>query len=227
MGGTNARIAAAVLASCGILSLAAPTLAGAAGPLDDTSRGVAPVSQEVDAVAAPAVEQVVSIVRDTAKVPPPIERETPAKGSGRGAAPAMPVQPGVRSTHRANWSGAASPIARDTPPVRSRVRTEANRPSPFHGRKAMPAARSHPERAAGARSVHRSHPAAIRPTGAPQQGPGLTGVARSLETVAGAIFMAFLIVALATWLPFLLHSLRIPAPIVRRPAFALLLGPPG
>jgi hypothetical protein len=227
MGGTKARIAAAAVAACGTLSLAAPAHAGTAGALDDTARDVAPVSQEVDAIGPPAVEQVVSIVRDTAKVPPPIERETPAKGNDRGAVPATPVQPGPRSTHRADWSGAATPIARDTRPARARVRAETDRPSPPHGRKAMPPARSHEERAAGAGPAHGSLPEATQPTAPPRPGSGLAALAQALDTVSGTVFTAFLILVLATSLPLRFNRLRIPAPIVRRPAFIPLLGPPG
>ena len=227
MGGTNARIAAAAVAACGTLSLVAPALAGAAGPLDDTARGVAPVSQEVDAIAQPAADRAVSIVRDAAKVPPPIEREMPAKGSDRGAAPASPVQAGPRSMHRAEPPGAVAPIARDSRPVRLHVSAETNRPSPPHGRKAMPPARSHRERAAGAGAGHGSQRVTGHPIGAPPEGPGLTGLARAPGAATDMIFTAFLLVALVTSLPFLLRRLRIPAPVVYRRAFAPLLEPPG
>jgi hypothetical protein len=227
MGGTTARIAAAVVAVCGTLSLAAPAHAGTAGAFDDTARAVAPGSPEVGAIAPAAVEQVVSIVRDTANVPPPIERETPAKGSDRGAVPTRPVQPGPRSMHRADRSGAVTPIARDSRPAHAHVRAEATRPSPPHGRKATPPARSHRERAAGAGPVHAPPTQSVQPTDRPQHGPGLASLTRAVDNASGAVFAPFLIVVLATWLPFLLSRLRIPAPIVRRPASIVLLGPPG
>jgi hypothetical protein len=226
MGGTTARIAAAVLAACGMLALAAPAQAGAAGTLDDSVRGLAPVSQEIGAIAQPAADSAVSIVRDPAKVPPPIERETPVKGSDRGAAPATPVQSGPRSTHRVDRSG-APPIERDIRPARLHVRAGTNRPSLTHGRKAMPPARSHAERAGGSAPV-RSSEIVTAPAATPAQpGPGLTGIASSPGTVTGMILTAFLIAAIAACLPFLLNWLRIPATIVRRPALAPLLEPPG
>jgi hypothetical protein len=227
MGGPQAWIAAGALAACGMLSLATPALARAADVLDDTSRAIEPASQAVDTLAQPAVVQVVSNVPDPAKVPPPIERETPVKGSGRDAASAMPVRPGPRSTHRAVHPGAVVPIARDVRSARPDIRAETARPSPSHGGKELPPARSHRERAAGVDPVHRSHPAAIRPIGPPHHGPGVAAVSRVLETWSAAVLSALLVLAIATFVPFLLRWLRIPTPAAPRPAFAPAPAPPG
>lgn len=227
MGGTTARIAAAAVAACGLLSLVIPALASAAGPLDGAERALTPVSQEVDAAAPPATKQVVTIVRDTAQVPPPIEHATPPKGGGRGAAPATPVQPGPRSTQRADQLGAVTPIVHNTRPTRTHARVETAPPSRTHGRKEIPPARSPEERAAGAGAVQRSHTAAVPPIGPPQPGPGLTATSRAVETGTAAVPPALLIVALAASFPVLLRWLRIPAPVARRPAFVPAPGPPG
>jgi hypothetical protein len=225
MGGTKAWTA--VLAACGMLSLAVPALARAADVIDDASRAIEPASQAAGTLAGPAAAQVVSNVPDPAKVPPMIERETPAKGSGRDAAPAMPVRPGPRSMHRVVHPGTAVSIARDDRSARSHARAETVRPSPPHGRKALPPARSQRERAAGADPMHRSHPAAIRPIGPPKHGPSLASVSRGLETWSAAVPSALLVVAIAMFSPFLLRWLRIPTPAAPGVAFVPAPAPPG
>jgi hypothetical protein len=226
MGGTTARIAVAAVAFCGMLSPGALAPAAAAAPLDDAAQAVSAVTQTVDGIAAPATKQAVSTVPDTANVPPPIERATPAQGGDRAAVPATPVH-GPRSEHRAGQPGAAAPIARDSRPARGHVRAGTNRPSPPHGRKAMPPARSHAERAAGARSAGRSHAVTSAPRRSPGPRPGLAGAARALESPVATVFAAFLLAALVTFLRFDLRPLRVPAPMSRRLAFVSPIDPPG
>jgi hypothetical protein len=106
-------------------------------------------------------EEPLQIVPDPAKVPPPVEREMPAKGSDREAVPAMPVRPGSRSTHRISRPDAAVPIVRDNRPALAHARAVTTRPLPPHGRKDMPPARSQRERAAGA--IRFAEPAGLGP----------------------------------------------------------------
>jgi hypothetical protein len=227
MGGTNARIAASALAVYGLLSLAAPAQARAGSVLDDAAQAVAPVTQAVDTTARPALDPVVSNVPGPAKVPPPVERETPAKGNGRDTAPVAPVRPGPRSAQLAARAGATVPVARDARPARPRFRAETARPFPPHGRKELPLARSHRERAAGAGAARRPHPAALRPSRPPRHAPGLAAVSRTIETWSAAVPSALLLVATAASIPFFLRRLRIRAPVAPRPALMTAPGPPG
>ena len=226
MGGTKARIAVAAASACGVLLLGAPA-ASAAGPIDQPVEALPPASQAIDGIASPTVDQAVSTVREAANVPPPIEHATPAEGNGRAAVPATPVQHGPRSTHRADRTGAVGSIARDSRPERIRNRTETNSPSPPHGRKEMPPARSHRERAAWARAAHGSRSVAPEWAAPQPHRPGLTRIAQAIDPVIAIAFAVSLLLALATSLPFLLRPLRIPAPISRRPAFVSAFEPPG
>ena len=244
MGGLKARIttvaavAAAVAVVCGALALGASAAAAAESPLDAAS-AVSTVDQTAAAVASPATEQAGGLVKDTASVPAPsairetVERAAgrerrispttarpAARPSGRVAGPRAPAAgAAVRHVGRAPIGprrGSAHDRGRHASPTTS---------SPPHGRKAMPPARSLPERAGAARAAY-PHSAAPVPQHAPGE-TGLAGRTRELSAPGGVFLTALLIAMLAASRPCLLRPLRTPAPPVRRLAVPAPAGPPG
>jgi hypothetical protein len=227
MGGSKAPTAAIAAALLAFL-LALPASAAAGSPLDAASAGLPAAQQAASLAQDTASAAVPAAIRETVERATPKAPETRTSAPGKSDAPADAPAPAHAATRTAAPPGpqvASAPVGPERGSGDGMRRHAVKTPSPPHGRKAMPPARSASERAGAARSPRVTATARVF-----DDAPGDAGTANGTHGLAapGAFFIAvLLILACALARPFCLRPLRLAAPGSRRLAFVSPGVPPG